>query len=116
MAAEKIDAPEYLSALFLYTRDFNFNHILIEVNRYKVSINLARRSAVYGNHDLFYGSGDPKQMGGVLSKINGAIEMAELEGSQQAQVETPSLTRDQQVFQFKVHEYGHGKYRLDLSV
>ncbi|CAK8054663.1 hypothetical protein [Eupransor demetentiae] len=116
MSENKIDPKEFLSALFLYAHDFNFNHIVFEVNRFKVSVNLVRRSATYGAADLFYTSEGPKTMAKVMSTINKAIEMAELEGSQQAKIETPELTRGEQIFQFKMREFGGGKYQLDLSL
>jgi hypothetical protein len=51
-----------------------------------------------------------------MSAINSAIEIAELEGKQQATVVTPNLERNEQVFQFKLREFGSGKYNLDLSI
>ncbi|GAO99735.1 hypothetical protein [Fructobacillus ficulneus] len=112
----KYPAGEFLSALFLYARDFNYNHLIFEVNRFKVSVNLARRSNTYGNADLFYVSADPKSFAPVLSAVNQAIEIAELEGDRQAKVKTPDLDREEQIFQFKLKEFGHGRYQLDLSV
>lgn len=116
MAEKKYPAGQYLSALFGYARDFNYNHLVFEVNRFKVSVSLQRRSNTYGNADLFYGSAEPKAFAPVLSAINQAIEIAELEGDRQATVKTPDLTRKDQIFQFKMKEFGHGKYLLDLSI
>lgn len=48
MAKEKFDAGEFISSLFHYAHDLNYNHIVFETNRYKVSVNLTRRSATYG--------------------------------------------------------------------
>lgn len=116
MSKEKIDSAAFLSSLFHYVHDFNYNHIVFEANRYRVSVNLARKSAVYGNADMFYVSVDTKAFSGVMSAINSAIEIAELEGSRQAVIKTPHLERDEQIFQFRLREFGNGKYSLDLSV
>lgn len=116
MAKEKFDAGEFISSLFHYAHDFNYNHIVFEANRYKVSVNLTRRSATYGNADMFYVSADTKLFAPVMSAINGAIEVAELASKQQAVVATPALERQEQVFQFRLRECGHGKYSLDLSI
>ena len=112
MSKEKIDSAAFLSSLFHYVHDFNYNHIVFEANRYRVSVNLA----VYGNADMFYVSVDTKAFAGVMSAINSAIEIAELEGSRQAVIKTPHLERDEQIFQFRLREFGNGKYSLDLSV
>ncbi|MBZ6004254.1 hypothetical protein KII95_09550 [Leuconostoc gelidum subsp. aenigmaticum] len=116
MAKEKFDATDFLSSLFHYAHDFNFNHIIFEANRYKVSVNLVRKSATYGNAEVFYVSADTKEFAPVMSSVNGAIEIAELEGKQQATVKTANLERGDQVFQFRLHEFGNGKYSLDLSI
>lgn len=116
MTKEKINPNDFLSSLFHYAHDFNFNHIVFDANRYKISVNLLRKSAKYGNAELFYVSVDTKEFSPVMSAINGAIEIAELEGSQQATVKTTNLDRGEQVFQFKLHEFGNGKYSLDLSI
>ncbi|MDF7637707.1 hypothetical protein PT274_05490 [Leuconostocaceae bacterium ESL0958] len=113
---QKYPAGAFLSALFLYAHDFNYNHLVFEVNRFKVTVNLVRRSKAYGNADLFYTSADPKDFAPVLSAVNQAIEEAELVGSLQAKVATPDLERPEQIFQFKLREFGHGKYQLDLSL
>ena len=91
MAKEKFDAEEFISSLFHYAHDFNYNHIVFEANRYKVSVNLTRRSATYGNADMFYVSADTKSFAPVMSAINGAIEVAELASKQQAVVETAAM-------------------------
>ncbi|ETW90248.1 hypothetical protein X839_04880 [Streptococcus thermophilus MTH17CL396] len=91
MAKEKFDAGEFISSLFHYAHDFNYNHIVFEANRYKVSVNLTRRSAIYGNADMFYVSADTKSFAPVMSVINGAIEVAELTSKQQAMVETAAM-------------------------
>lgn len=116
MANEKFDASAFLSSLFHYARDFNYNHIIFDANRYKISVNLVRKSSTYGNAEMFYVSADPKAFAPVISRINSAIEIAELEGSQQATIKTPLLTRENQVFQFRLKEFGNGKYNLDLSI
>lgn len=91
MAKEKFDAGEFISSLFHYAHDFNYNHIVFEANRYKVLVNLTRRSATYGNADMFYVSADTKSFAPVMSVINGAIEVAELASKQQAVVETAAM-------------------------
>lgn len=116
MSEEKYPAGEFLSALFLYAHDFNYNHLVFEAKRFKVSVNLVRRSNTYGNAELFYASADPKSFAPVMSAINQAIEIAELEGDRQAKVMTPDLERGEQIFQFKLREFGHGRYQLDLSI
>ncbi|CAH1852725.1 hypothetical protein [Convivina praedatoris] len=116
MSENKIEPADFLSSLFLYAHDFNFNHIVFDVTRYKISVSLSRRSARYGNTDMFYTSADAKVFARVMSVINHAIELAELEGSQQATIMTPNLKRESQIFQFKLHEFGAGKYQLDLSI
>lgn len=116
MAKEKFNSQEFLSSLFHYAHGFNFNHIIFDANRYRVSVSLMRKSATYGNAEMFYVSADPKEFAPVMSAINSAIEIAELEGSQQATVFTPNLERNEQVFQFKLREFGNGKYNLDLSI
>ena len=65
---------------------------------------------------MFYVSADTKSFAPVMSAINGAIEVAELASKQQAVVATPALERQEQVFQFRLREFGHGKYSLDLSI
>lgn len=116
MTKEKFNSQEFLSSLFHYAHGFNFNHIIFDANRYRVSVSLMRRSATYGNAEMFYVSADPKEFAPVMSAINSAIEIAELEGKQQATVVTPNLERNEQVFQFKLREFGSGKYNLDLSI
>ncbi|MBU7455182.1 hypothetical protein [Leuconostoc fallax] len=116
MVKNKFNATQFLSSLFHYVRDFNFNHIIFEVNRYKTSVKLVRKSQTYGNAELFYVSADTKAFAPVISQINAAIELAELEGTQQASVKTPDLQREEQIFQFRLREFGHGKYQLDLSI
>ena len=116
MAKEKFDAGAFLSSHFHYAHDFNYNHIVFEANRYKISVNLVRKSATYGNADMFYVSADTKAFAPVMSAINAAIEVAELAGKQQASVATPALERETQVFQFRLREFGNGKYSLDLSI
>ena len=116
MAKDKFEATAFLSSLFHYVHDYNFNHIVFDANRYKVSVNLIRKSATYGHTELFYVSADAKEFAPVMSAINGAVEIAELEGSRQATIKTPELSRGEQVFQFRLREFGNGKYSLDLSV
>ncbi len=116
MIKEKFDSTAFLSSLFHYARDFNFNHIVFDVNRYKISVNLVRKSSTYGHAEMFYVSAEPKVFASVLSSINAAIEIAELEGKRQAVVKTLNLEREEQVFQFKLKEFGNGKYNLDLSI
>ncbi|ADG40697.1 MULTISPECIES: hypothetical protein [Leuconostoc] len=116
MAKEKFDATAFLSSLFHYAHDFNFNHIIFDANRYKVSVNLVRKSATYGNAELFYVAADIKEFAPVMSTVNRSIEIAELEGTQQASIKTSNLVRGEQVFQFKLREFGNGKYSLDLSI
>ncbi|GMA70250.1 hypothetical protein GCM10025879_14960 [Leuconostoc litchii] len=116
MAKEKFNSQEFLSSLFHYAHGFNFNHIIFDANRYRVSVSLVRRSATYGNAEMFYVSADPKEFAPVMSTVNSAIEIAELEGRQQATVATVNLERREQVFQFKLREFGNGKYNLDLSL
>ena len=80
MAKEKFNSQEFLSSLFHYAHGFNFNHIIFDANRYRVSVSLMRRSATYGNAEMFYVSADPKEFAPVMSAINSAIEIAELDG------------------------------------
>ena len=63
MAKEKFDAEEFISSLFHYAHDFNYNHM--------------------GMLTCFHVSADTKSFAPVMSAINGAIEVAELASKQQ---------------------------------